>query len=109
MLLKKGQEKGCEECGRSIMGRIDKRFCSDQCRNTFNNRLNGHATNYIRNVNRALRMNRRILIGLNPEGKPRQAAISFWLRASTFHALRVHIQLRKDHNIFIVTNKAIYP
>jgi hypothetical protein len=69
MLLKQEQEKGCEECGRSIMGRIDKRFCSDQCRNTFNNRLNGDATNYIRSVNRALRKNRRILMELNPEGK----------------------------------------
>ena len=64
-------EKSCEECGKAIFGRIDKRFCSDQCRNTFNNRLNSNATNYIRNVNNALRKNRRILIELNPDGKIR--------------------------------------
>jgi hypothetical protein len=69
MLLK--QEKSCEECGTAIIGRIDKRFCSDQCRNSFNNRLNSDITNYVRNVNNALRKNRRILLELNPEGKTR--------------------------------------
>lgn len=64
-----GQEKRCEECGSLIMGRVDKRFCSDQCRNTFNNRLNSDVTNYIRNTNNALRKNRRILMDLNPAGK----------------------------------------
>lgn len=63
------QEKNCEECGRAIVGRIDKRFCSDQCRNSFNNRLNSDVTNYIRNINNTLRKNRRILMELNPEGK----------------------------------------
>lgn len=65
------QEKSCEECGSVIIGRIDKRFCSDHCRNSFNNRLNSDVTNYIRNINNALRKNRRILIELNPEGKTR--------------------------------------
>ena len=65
MLLK--QEKSCEECGKLIVGRIDKRFCSDQCRNSFNNRLNSNVTNYVRNINNALRKNRRILEELFPE------------------------------------------
>ena len=65
------QGKKCEACGTSIIGRIDKRFCSDQCRNTFNNRQNSNVTNYIRNVNNALRKNRRILVALNPVGKTR--------------------------------------
>ncbi len=62
-------EKKCEECGTLIVGRIDKKFCSDQCRNTFNNRLNSDVTSYIRNTNNALRKNRRILMELNPDGK----------------------------------------
>lgn len=69
MLLR--QEKTCEECSRPIVGRIDKRFCSDQCRNSFNNRLNSDVTNYIRNINNTLRKNRRILVELNPKGKVR--------------------------------------
>lgn len=69
MLL--NQEKNCPECGSVIVGRVDKRFCSDQCRNSFNNRINSDVTNYIRNVNHALRKNRRILMSLNPDGKIR--------------------------------------
>lgn len=26
----------CENCGRELFGRIDKRFCNDNCRNEFN-------------------------------------------------------------------------
>jgi hypothetical protein len=64
-------EKRCGECGTLIIGRIDKRFCSDQCRNTFNNHLNSDVTSYVRNTNNALRKNRRILKELNPKGKIR--------------------------------------
>jgi predicted nucleic acid-binding Zn ribbon protein len=62
------QEKCCEACGKLIFGRIDKRFCSDQCRSYVNNRINSDVTNYIRNVNNALRRNRRILLELNLKG-----------------------------------------
>ncbi len=31
--------QNCLECGEKIMGRIDKKFCSDACRNAFNNKL----------------------------------------------------------------------
>ena len=61
--------RNCPECGEIILGRADKKFCSDQCRNTFNNRDKQDANNYIRNVNNILRKNRRILAGLNPQGK----------------------------------------
>ena len=44
-----------------MRGRTDKKFCDDYCRNTFNNRLNSGSNNLIRNVNNALRKNRRIL------------------------------------------------
>ncbi|WP_316757632.1 hypothetical protein [Pedobacter aquatilis] len=26
----------CEECGKTLFGRVDKRFCADDCRNAFN-------------------------------------------------------------------------
>ncbi|MFP4024539.1 MAG: hypothetical protein ACLFVR_08430 [Thiohalospira sp.] len=57
----------CPECGEKIVGRADKKFCSDQCRNTYNNRLNSDASNTVRNVNNILRKNRRILAGLNKQ------------------------------------------
>ena len=55
------EEKKCLECGTEIFGRIDKKFCSDQCRNTYNNRFNAISNSYIRKVNYILRKNRRIM------------------------------------------------
>ncbi len=63
------EEKVCLECGTKIIGRADKKFCSDQCRVSYNNRLNSNETNFMRNVNNVLRKNRRILIELNTSGK----------------------------------------
>ena len=59
----------CAECGEKIYGRHDKKFCSDQCRNAFNSKLNADANKFIRNINNVLRKNRRILTELNPTGK----------------------------------------
>lgn len=64
-------EKGCLECGEKIVGRTDKKFCSDYCRNAHNNNLNKDSKNMVRNVNNLLRKNYRILEELNPDGKIR--------------------------------------
>jgi len=63
--------KVCLECSDPISGRIDKKFCSDQCRNDHNNHLNYNNNMYVRKVNNILRKNRRILAFLNPKGKSR--------------------------------------
>jgi hypothetical protein len=64
-------KRKCQECGEEVMGRYDKRFCSDQCRSAHHNRRNQDVNNFIRNINNILRKNRRILAGLNPDGKAR--------------------------------------
>ena len=61
--------KQCLECGEAIFGRIDKKFCSDYCRNSFNNKINRVSKNLIRNTNNLLKKNYRILEKLNPEQK----------------------------------------
>lgn len=65
------EKKTCSECGELILGRSDKKFCSDQCRNTYNNRLNSDTNAVVRNISNVLRKNRRILQTLAPEGKQR--------------------------------------
>lgn len=62
-------EKRCLACGDELFGRIDKKFCSDQCRNNYNNRLKSEENNYVRNINGILRKNRRILQALTPNDK----------------------------------------
>lgn len=61
--------KNCPECNEKIIGREDKKFCSDGCRNAYNNKINKDSTNLMRNVNNKLRKNYRILSDLNPDGK----------------------------------------
>lgn len=61
--------KNCPECGNIILGRVDKKFCSDMCRNNFNNKLKAVEVNYVRNINNALKKNRRVLAGICPEEK----------------------------------------
>src|SRR4051812_33921389 len=53
--------KTCLSCNRTIKGRSDKKFCDDYCRNNYNNQLRAPDNNYVRNVNNALRRNRRVL------------------------------------------------
>src|SRR3954465_593299 len=57
-------ERHCLECEKVLRGRLDKKFCDDYCRNAFNNRQNADTNNYVRNINNALRKNRRILEGI---------------------------------------------
>jgi len=61
----------CPECGSRLLGRADKKFCSDACRNTHNNRRTAFKNNAIRNINNALKKNRRILDSLCPARKSR--------------------------------------
>jgi len=67
-------ERICAACGTALLGRIDKKFCSDQCRSTHNNRLNSESNKYVREINNVLRKNRRILDSLNPGGKVKVSA-----------------------------------
>lgn len=59
----------CPECGDKLIGRSDKKFCSDACRNSYNNRINKDSTNLMRSINHQLRKNYRILAELNTDGK----------------------------------------
>lgn len=62
-------KKQCLECGTLIIGRSDKKFCNDYCRNAFNNKVNKDSKNLIRNTNNRLRKNHKILSELNTSGK----------------------------------------
>lgn len=60
----------CLECGDKIIGRIDKKFCNDGCRNSYNNKHNRDSSNLMRKINRRLRMNFKTLNELDfVEGK----------------------------------------
>ena len=56
----------CLTCSKPLKGRTDKKFCDDYCRNDYNNQLKAGDNNLVRNINNALRKNRRILEALLP-------------------------------------------
>lgn len=78
-------ERKCLECGAPLKGRKDQKFCSDYCRNSYNNRLNEDANNYVRRINNILRKNRRILDKLNPDGKKTVDAMALAEEGFNFH------------------------
>jgi len=62
-------KRKCLECGVSIYGRPDKKFCCDGCRNAHHNKVHAESGRVIRKISRILKKNRRILAQLNPKGK----------------------------------------
>ncbi|RZL36372.1 MAG: hypothetical protein EOO96_07150 [Pedobacter sp.] len=62
-------ERLCLDCNAVLNGRADKKFCDDQCRTNYNNRLRTEDNSFLKEVNRILKKNRDILRAKNPEGK----------------------------------------
>lgn len=51
----------CKDCNKELSGRIDKKFCSDYCRSNYHTKINRTSNNDIKNIDNALKRNRRIL------------------------------------------------
>jgi hypothetical protein len=51
----------CPTCGNTIRGRSDKKFCDDSCRSNYNNQFKSEENDCIRDINGALKKNRKIL------------------------------------------------
>ncbi|MDD2425848.1 MAG: hypothetical protein PHP30_04365 [Bacteroidales bacterium] len=47
----------CPECGGSVVGRCDRKFCCDDCRNSYHNRRNRTENNELKRINRILKNN----------------------------------------------------
>lgn len=78
-------QKECLECGESILGRTDKKFCSDLCRNSHNNKRNSTNGTYIRKVNILLKRNRQILKELVPVRQAKISKLQLLERGFNFH------------------------
>jgi len=81
------------------MGRIDKKFCNDQCRNNYNNKLNKDENTLVTAINRLLRKNRRILKELNPNGKAKVKRSELEKKGFNFKHF-THVYKTKDKRIY---------
>lgn len=94
------QVRECQECGQKLSGRKDQKYCSDYCRNSYNNRLNENTTNYVRRINNILRKNRRILLAMNPTGKRTVDAITLAEEGFNFHYFTNTYTTQKGNTYF---------
>ncbi|HEX5002240.1 MAG TPA: hypothetical protein VFW78_07070 [Bacteroidia bacterium] len=62
-------EKKCICCGYKVVGRTDKKFCSNGCRYTYHNQLNHLHNNAVRRTQYAARKNKVILETILQRGK----------------------------------------
>lgn len=75
--------KKCPECDNAVLGRSDKKFCSDACRNSMHNRLKQEDIHAVRNVNQILIRNRKILFDVM-DSRGQEVSLNY-LRAKGFN------------------------
>ncbi|MFI0491131.1 hypothetical protein [Flavobacterium sp.] len=95
-------DKNCLECGDKIVGREDKKFCSDGCRNAYNNKINKDSTNFMRNVNNKLRKNYRILALLNVDGKSKTTRTKLLSKGFDFEFFTNILQTKTGNTYYFV-------
>jgi predicted nucleic acid-binding Zn ribbon protein len=95
------QAKPCLACNKPVKGRTDKKFCDDYCRNAYNNQLKADSNNLIRNINNALRKNRRILEELLLNGETSKKVNRDKLLSLGFHFKYItHIYTTQNGKVY---------
>ncbi|MFV7233881.1 hypothetical protein [Flavobacterium sp. ZB4R12] len=101
--------KTCLECGEKIVGREDKKFCSDGCRNAYNNKINKDSTNFMRNINNKLRKNYRVLSELNTEGKSKTTRAKLLSKGFDFEFFTNILQTRTGNTYYFLYDQGYLP
>jgi predicted nucleic acid-binding Zn ribbon protein len=102
-------QKECLECGEKIIGRVDKKFCSDYCRNTYNNKVNKDSKNLIRNTNRQLNKNYKILSELNHSGKTKTTKLKLLNNNFDFNFFTSIYTTKTGNTYFYVYDQGYLP
>ena len=96
------QARQCLCCGKALKGRSDKKFCHDNCRNQFNNKIREEESSQLRTINRILRRNRKILKELLPNGSERTEISKEQLVFLQFHfCFFTHTHTNKKGRTFL--------
>lgn len=89
----------CLECGKQLLGRLDKKFCDDSCRNSFNNAKNRVKNALIKRTNSQLRKNYQILTKYNTTDKTTVAKQTLALEGFNFE-LFTSIYITKANKMY---------
>lgn len=101
--------KKCLECGEKVIGRSDKKFCSDYCRNSYNNKVNKESKNLIRNTNNRLRKNYKVLCDLNTTGKIKVTRRKLFDRGFDFQFFTAIYTTKAGNTYFYVYDQGYLP
>ncbi|MDO6489902.1 MAG: hypothetical protein ABJD66_03235 [Cellulophaga sp.] len=103
-------ETTCLECGKKLVGRADKKFCEDYCRNAYNNKINKDSKNLIRNINNRLRKNYRILDSFTlTEGKTKTTRTKLIDKGFDFEFITSNYTTKKGTTYFFVYDLGYLP
>lgn len=97
--------KNCLECNEKLIGREDKKFCNDGCRNAYNNKINKDSSNLMRNINNKLRKNYRILSELNTDGKTKTSRTKLQAKGFDFEYFTSILNTKTGNTYFFVYNQ----
>lgn len=97
--------KTCLECDERIIGREDKKFCSDGCRNSYNNKINKDQNNLMRAINSKLRKNYRVLSELNPNNKRKTSRGKLLNKGFEFGFFTNLMQTKAGNTYYFVYNQ----
>ncbi|MDB0600488.1 hypothetical protein [Tenacibaculum maritimum] len=103
------QKRECLECNEIVKGRADKKFCSDYCRNSYNNKVNKDSKNLIRNVNNRLRKNYKILSELNTTGKTKVTRSKLYDNGFDFQFFTSIYTTKAKSTYFYIYNQGYLP
>ena len=100
----------CLECDTEVRGRADKKFCSDYCRNAYNNKLNKDSKNLVRNINNRLRKNYRILDSFTlKDGKTRTTKTRLMDKGFDFEYITNMYTTKKGSTYYFVYDLGYLP
>ena len=103
------EDKKCLECEEVLKGRVDKKFCSDYCRNAYNNRVNKDSKNLIRNINNRLRKNYKILSELNISGKTKVTRTKLYDKGFDFNFFTSIYKTKTGNTYFYIYDEGYLP
>ena len=63
------EKRSCAFCGRELLGRSDKKFCDDACRNNYAYQHNKYDNDVVNKVNKSLLYNRNVLKSITCGGR----------------------------------------
>ena len=93
----------CMNCGETLMGRRDKKFCDDHCRSLYHNVTNAAQYNLIRKTHSLLRRNRRLLLQAIGVFRDQIVIPIYWLmqRGFSFQHCTQRIEQLNDTHIIV--------